>query len=84
VSHPRPIPVALRRALARGALGELGAHLRGDLGFHQLPDRPGDALAQHLGVLRLQQLLDPSQAAVILWPSAIVVSFVDFSQSRRS
>jgi hypothetical protein len=39
-------------------LTELGADLGGDLGIHQLGDQPRDALAQHVGVLAGQQLVD--------------------------
>ncbi|HET7519765.1 MAG TPA: hypothetical protein VFN05_19150, partial [Actinomycetes bacterium] len=40
-----------------GALAELGADLRGDLGFHQLGGHPRRAVAQHVGVLVNQQLV---------------------------
>jgi hypothetical protein len=55
----------------------LGTDLRGDLGVHELGDHPGHRLADDIGVLAGEQLVG-KWAAVILWPSAIVVfSFVD-------
>jgi hypothetical protein len=51
-----PVAVAVGEALG-GALAELGADLRGDLGFHQLGGHPRRAVAQHVGVLVNQQLV---------------------------
>jgi hypothetical protein len=50
VPDPLAIPVALRATHARGALAELGADLRSDLGLHELSDDQRHALAQHVDV----------------------------------
>jgi hypothetical protein len=55
-----------------GALAELGADLRGDLGLHELGGHPRDAVAQQIGCWSTRSLL-ASWAAVILDLSAIVV-----------
>ena len=51
VPAPRPVPVALADALLVGALAELGADLRRDLGLHHLGDHPGHAFSHHFEVL---------------------------------
>jgi hypothetical protein len=68
-------------SVAGGALAELGADLRGDLGLHQLRGHPGRAVAQHIGVLVSEQLVR-SWAAVILGLSAIVVILSSFCGNR--
>jgi hypothetical protein len=50
------VAVAMGHPL-RGPFAELGADLRGDLGFHQLGGHPRRAVAQHVGVLVNQQLV---------------------------
>ena len=69
--RPRAVAVALARAL-RASLAALGPDLGCDLGLHQLGDDPRDRLAQNVGVLGGHQLVDHSEA-VILVSSAIVV-----------
>ncbi len=59
------------------ALAELSADLRGDLGSSQPPDRPRHALAQHVGVLRLQELLDRLAGGRRPVALTILVSFVE-------
>src|SRR4029450_3386733 len=61
LAHPRipgarPVAVAVGHSLG-GALAELGADLRGDLGLHQLGGHPRRAVAQHIGVLISEQLV---------------------------
>jgi hypothetical protein len=51
-----PVAVAVRGPL-QAALAELGADLGADLGLHQLACHPGHALAQHIGVLVLEELV---------------------------
>jgi hypothetical protein len=58
VPGPGPVAVALGGAPLRRALAELGAGQPGDLGVHQLGDQPRDAVAQHVGVIAGQQLVD--------------------------
>src|SRR4029450_6540297 len=61
LAHPRipgarPVADAVGHSLG-GALAELGADLRGDLGLHQLGGHPRRAVAQHIGVLISEQLV---------------------------
>jgi hypothetical protein len=45
------------RAAFQAALAQLGTDLGADVGFHELACHPGHALAQHVGVLVLQELV---------------------------
>jgi len=58
VPAARPVAVTLGLAAIRGTLTQPGAGQPADLGLHQLGDQPGHAVAQHVGVLVCQQLVD--------------------------
>jgi hypothetical protein len=74
-AHPRvpgsrPVPVAVRRALAT-ALVSLGANESGDLALHQRLGQDANALAQHVPVLLLEQLAN--KRVQIILALAIVI-----------
>jgi hypothetical protein len=58
VPASRPVPVAMRRAVLRPPLAQLGTDQLGHLDLHQLPRDGPDRLANHVGVLIEQHLPD--------------------------
>jgi hypothetical protein len=56
VPPPRAVAVAVRGAVLRPALAELGADQLGHLDLHQLPHEQLERLAQHVGMLVEQHL----------------------------
>jgi hypothetical protein len=58
VPPPSPIAVAMRRAILRAPLAQLGAHQLADLRLHQPLSDPAHRLAHNIGVVLQQHLPD--------------------------
>jgi len=83
VPSPRAIPIAMRGPL-RAALAEFSADLATELGLHELGGHPGHALAQHVGVLVLEELVGELGSGHPVAFGHRGVSFVDPWTDRRS
>jgi hypothetical protein len=78
------VAVALGLAAVGGAFTQLGAGQLADLGVHQLGDQPSHTVAQDIGVLACEQLVDQVGSG---HPGPLGhrgVSFVDPWTDRRS
>jgi hypothetical protein len=84
IPAPLAVAVALGLAAVGAALTQLGAGPRTHFGLHQLGDQPGHAVAQHIGVLVGQQLVDQVGSGHPVALGHRGVSFVDHWTDRRS